>query len=110
MKLLLDENLSRRIVPFLSLYYPETTHICLIGLERATDYDIWQYAKKNDFVIVSRDSDYYDLSLINNGPPQVIWLKIPNCSKQIVSDLLINKHKLIYSLLEVEKLKCIELY
>lgn len=110
MKLLLDENLSRRIVTALDPYYPGTTHVSLVGLERAMDYDIWLYAKKNNFVILSRDSDYYDLSLIKGSPPQVIWLKIGNCSKQRVVDLLIKKNNVLNNLLEYENLTCVELY
>ena len=37
MKLLLDENLSRRILPFLEADYPGSTQVALIGLERASD-------------------------------------------------------------------------
>lgn len=110
MKLLLDENLSSRIVTVLEPYYPGTTHVSLVGLERAMDYDIWLYAKNNDFVILSRDSDYYDLSLIKGSPPQVIWLKIGNCSKQTVVDLLIKKKKILGKLLESENLTCVEIY
>lgn len=43
MKLLLDENLSRRIVPFLEAYYPASTQVAC--LERAVDHEIWQFAK-----------------------------------------------------------------
>jgi len=35
MKLLLDENLSRRLVPFLQNDYPGSTQVVLVGLESA---------------------------------------------------------------------------
>lgn len=50
MKLLLDENLSRRIVPFLQADFPESTQVALLGMESASDSDIWQYAKDHGFV------------------------------------------------------------
>ena len=53
MKLLLDENLSRRIAPFLQKAFPGSTQIALLGMETATDRDVWVYAKNNDFVIVT---------------------------------------------------------
>ena len=62
MKLLLDENLSRRVVPFILEAYPESTQIALLGMEQADDQAVWAYAKQNGFVIVTRDSDYLDLS------------------------------------------------
>jgi predicted nuclease of predicted toxin-antitoxin system len=57
MKLLLDENLSRRIVPFLQGDYPGSTQVALLGMERMADREIWEYARQNNFVVVSRDSD-----------------------------------------------------
>jgi predicted nuclease of predicted toxin-antitoxin system len=41
MKLLLDENLSRRIVPFLQVLSGEQP-LVLEGLERASDELVWQ--------------------------------------------------------------------
>lgn len=41
MKLLLDENLSRRIVPFLQDGYPGSSQVVLEGLERADDHVVW---------------------------------------------------------------------
>ena len=64
MKLLLDENLSRRIVPFLQTAFPDSSQVALLGLEGANDSEIWQYAKDNGFVIVSRDSDFQEYSLV----------------------------------------------
>ena len=61
MKLLLDENLSRRLVPFLLHDYPGSSHVSLLGLESASDVDVWNIwntAKAQDFVIVTRDADF----------------------------------------------------
>jgi predicted nuclease of predicted toxin-antitoxin system len=53
MKLLLDENLSRRIVPFIQDSYPESTQVALLGMERANDKFMRQYAIDNGYVIVT---------------------------------------------------------
>ena len=58
MKLLLDENLSRRIVVSLQAGFPGTSHVSLLGLDRATDYAIWRYAKDGDYVVVTKDDDF----------------------------------------------------
>ena len=34
---MLDENLSRRIVPFIQDVYPDSTQVALIGLEQVDD-------------------------------------------------------------------------
>lgn len=75
MKLLLDENLSRRLVPLLLTTYPETSQIALLKLEMSSDREIWEYAKSNDFIIVTRDSDFHELGTLYGAPPKVIWLK-----------------------------------
>ena len=68
MKLLLDENLSRRLVPFLQEAYSGTTQAALIGLEQASDRTLWRYAKDNDYVIVTQDADFQELSLLLGHP------------------------------------------
>ena len=109
MKLLLDENLSRRIVPFLQTAFPGSSQIALLGLEGANDSEIWQYAKDNGYVIVSRDSDFQERSLVGGHPPQVVWLKIPNRSKTAVLNILLDHHKEIEHALTEQNLACVEL-
>lgn len=57
MKLLLDENLPRRIVPFIQDCYLEASQVALIGLEQASDKIVRQYATENDYVIVTKDTE-----------------------------------------------------
>lgn len=109
MKLLLDENLSRRIVPFLQSDFPGSTQVVLLGMEGANDLEIWQYAKDNGFVIVTRDSDFQERSLIEGHPPQIVWLKIPNRSKTVVLNLLIEYRAEIEQALLQDKRACVEL-
>ena len=109
MKLLLDENLSRRIVPFLQSTFPGSSQVALIGLESKSDSDIWQYAKDNGFMIVSRDSDFQERSLVAGHPPQVIWLKIPNHFKAITLNILLDHHQEIEHVLTKQDLACVEL-
>jgi predicted nuclease of predicted toxin-antitoxin system len=69
MKLLLDENLSRRLVPFLQHDYPDSNHVVLLGMESATDKEVWQKAKDDGYVILTRDADFQELSLVWGQPP-----------------------------------------
>lgn len=109
MKLLLDENLSRRIVPFLQTAFPGSSQVALLNLEGASDVAIWQYAKDNGFVIVSRDSDFQERSLVAGHPPQVIWLKIPNRSRTVVLDILLDHRREIeQALIELDH-ACVEI-
>ena len=49
---------------------------------------VWDYAKANEYVIVSKDADMHDLSLVFGDPPKVIWLRMGNCSTRQIEDLL----------------------
>ena len=64
MKLLLDENLSRRLVPFLQHDYPGSNQVVLLGMESASDKAVWQKVKDDVYVIVIRDADFQELSLV----------------------------------------------
>lgn len=109
MKLLLDENLSRRIVPFLQIAFPGSSQVALLGLETVADAQIWRYAKENGFVIVSRDSDFHERSLIEGHPPQVVWLKIPNRSRSIILNILLEHRIEIELALLQEDRACVEI-
>lgn len=75
MKPLFDENLSRRLLERLGDLIPSSTHVCLVGLERATDVEIWEFARAKGFVIVTADGYFYELALTLGPPPKVIWLR-----------------------------------
>lgn len=110
MKLLLDENLSRRIVPFLQDAFPGSTQIALLGMETASDREVWKFAKDNGFVIVTKDSDFYDLSLVLETPPRIIWIKTGNATKSVIAALLLDNRKKLEFLLMIDRLACVELY
>jgi predicted nuclease of predicted toxin-antitoxin system len=74
-KLLLDENLSRKLVFRLAELYPGSAHVVEVGLLATLDRHVWEYAKTRDFVIVSTDSDFYELATTIGPPPKVVWLR-----------------------------------
>ena len=109
MKLLLDENLSRRIVPFLQHEFPGTSQVTLLGLESASDQDIWLRAKKDGYVVVTRDADFQELSLVWGTPPQVIRLRTPNLNRTAVLKMLLDHKEQIHHSLEVDSMSSVEL-
>jgi predicted nuclease of predicted toxin-antitoxin system len=52
-KLLLDENVSDRIVQQIIDLFPDSTHVKHIGLKEAEDSVVWRWAKHNGFTILS---------------------------------------------------------
>lgn len=75
MKLLLDENLSRRLVPRILDLFPESSHVSSEGLLEATDPIIWDFAKEKGFALVTADADFYEMATTKGPPPKVIWLR-----------------------------------
>ena len=88
MKLLFDENLSHKLVDRLIDLFPDSINVRDIGMKATVDVAVWDYAKNNCFMIVSKDADMHDLSLVLGKPPKVIWLRLGNCSTQQVEALL----------------------
>lgn len=88
MKLLLDENLSPGLAKALSDVYPNSTHVHVCGLGATDDAVVWEYAKRHGFVIVSKDSDLHDRSLVYGAPPKLIWLRTGNCTTKTLEELL----------------------
>jgi len=74
-KLLFDENLSRKLVARLAELYPESAHVAEAGLLESPDREIWEFARARGFVVVSADSDFYDLATTLGPPPKVVWLR-----------------------------------
>jgi predicted nuclease of predicted toxin-antitoxin system len=74
-KPLFDENLSRKLVTRLAELYPQSTHVAEADLLESPDREIWEFAKAADFVIVSTDSDFYELAATLGPPPKVVWLR-----------------------------------
>jgi predicted nuclease of predicted toxin-antitoxin system len=88
MKLLLDHNLSPKLVTRLADRYPDSQHVFLLDMGEADDLEIWDYARQHNYVVVTRDSDYNDLSLLRGFPPKVIWIRRGNCSTAEIERLL----------------------
>jgi predicted nuclease of predicted toxin-antitoxin system len=89
-KLLYDENLSPALVAQLAPLYPNSAHVHDIGLGVVDDSAVWKRAKQEGYCIVSKDSDYYNLSVLHGHPPKVIWLRLGNCSTETILECLRN--------------------
>jgi predicted nuclease of predicted toxin-antitoxin system len=92
-KLLFDENLSHRLGSLLANLFPDSVHVRDISLKAADGIRVWDYAKADDLIIVSKDSDMHDRSFLFGYPPKVIWIRLGNCSTSDVEKLLRQKHE-----------------
>jgi predicted nuclease of predicted toxin-antitoxin system len=83
-KLLIDENLSPRLVQALQSEYPGSAHVRSLGLRAATDAMIWERARQEASAIVYKDNDFRQLSFVHGAPPKVIWLSVGNAGTEAI--------------------------
>ena len=86
--LLFDQNLSPRLVDLLADIYPGSSHVQDVGLSRATDQEVWNYAREHGYMIVSKDADFSEIGLLRGFPPKVVWIRRGNCSTSEIEELL----------------------
>ena len=99
-KLLFDQNLSYRIIKNIGDLFPESKHVARLKLDKADDLALWQYAKDNDFHIVSKDTDFNDINTLYGFPPKIIWIQTGNTSTKNIIEIIRNKSKVIQLFLE----------
>jgi predicted nuclease of predicted toxin-antitoxin system len=100
LRLLLDENLSERLLLSLEDCYPDSNHVRQLGLGGATDRTIWSFAGQEGFVLVTKDEDFLDLSVSLGFPPRVVCLDIGNASNGRTAELFISGRPLIEDLID----------
>lgn len=102
MKLLFDENLSFHLSRILADAYPDSAHVRELGLLGAEDRYIWEYAATHGFLLVSKDADFYQRSLVYGAPPKIIWLRVGNASTSAIAALLRERYVTIRRFAESE--------
>ena len=109
MKLLFDENLSFKLCQRLDDLFPGSSQVRLLGLERADDRAIWDYARANEFVLVTLDADFVDMAALLGQPPKVIRLR---CGNRATSDVarLLREHAGLITEFEGDRSACLEIY
>jgi predicted nuclease of predicted toxin-antitoxin system len=84
MKLLFDQNLSPALVQRLADLFPGSTHTEDAGLARSDDVSIWEFCRREGFVVVSKDNDFSFLAMQRGTPPKAICIRLGNCTTQDV--------------------------
>ena len=88
MKFLVDANLPPRLCVWLRSRGHDAEHLFDFNLLTATDSAVWQHARTLDFVILSKDVDFYDRALLFGSPPQVVHVSTGNCSNTRLLEIL----------------------
>ena len=90
MRLIFDQNLSPMLIGLLSDLFPGSIHVRDAGLHASGDEAVWDHAIQEQFVIISKDSDFRQRSFLFGSPPMVVWIRRGNCSTSEIADLLKN--------------------
>jgi predicted nuclease of predicted toxin-antitoxin system len=89
-RLLLDANLSWRLISALKQHFEYCIHVDSTELLiPAKDTEIWEYAKKNNLLIVTNDEDFFNMSSFKGFPPKIILLRTGNQNRRYTEQLLI---------------------
>jgi predicted nuclease of predicted toxin-antitoxin system len=89
-RLLLDENLSERLLPLLSEQFPDSRHARLLGLGGADELAICEMAKFESFQLGHQGRGFLRLSMSRGFPPKVICLAIGNAGNASTAALLLD--------------------
>ena len=95
--LLLDQNLSDKIVPALQTAFPGSIHVKSLKLDKAEDSHIWQIAFEQKLTIVSNDDDFEHLAEFRGFPPKVIHLLKGNLSRKEMLSILLDNAQHLHS-------------
>ena len=109
MNLLFDENLPPFLVGSLADIYPGSTHVRDCALQRGSDLGIWEFARREGFTIVTKDSDFDAASKTRGHPPKVIWIRLGNCSTRDIENLLLTHSPVIHAFEQDETQGLLEL-
>lgn len=110
MRFLFDQNISHRILRLIPKGYSDATSVKNEGLINASDREIWEYAKNNDYIIVAQDSDFNDLNSLLGFPPKIIWIRTGNFKTQLIVDILVDYSFEIAKFLKDSKYGCFEIF
>jgi predicted nuclease of predicted toxin-antitoxin system len=111
-KLLFDQNISFRVANRLKPCFSECGQVRELKLEDKSDREIWDFAKKEQYTIITFDADFYDLVTLFGHPPKVVWLRIGNTSSDNLVRILQRHSEVIKAFISDKNYKdigCLEI-
>jgi predicted nuclease of predicted toxin-antitoxin system len=81
MNWLVDAQLPPRLCEWLRIKGDYCIHVPELsnGIQ-IPDETLWLYAKKENLIIISKDRDFFDFSILRGSPPQILYINVGNCS------------------------------
>jgi predicted nuclease of predicted toxin-antitoxin system len=111
MKIIIDENISSRLVGRIQHVFPDVEHVKTLGLMTVNDFNIFMFARQNGYdAVLTLDEDFYNIQLTHGVPPKIIWLRVGNCSTIALTETIMSNVDTIYAFLFDPNLECLEIY
>lgn len=107
--LLFDQNVSFKVAKKVQDIFPGAKHLSDLRLEGSTDIEIWEFAKNNNYCIVTLDFDFIDISTLKGSPPKIIWLRLGNSTTEKIASRLQSDATLIKDFLTSEDTAFLEI-
>ncbi len=82
MNFLVDNQLPDALSNFLTAKGHRSTHVLGLRMDEASDLEIWDYATKGNWIVVSKDEDFLHLANRPHDTGRLLWVRIGNCRKQ----------------------------
>ena len=81
-----------------------------LKLNDTNDFKIWEFAKQNDYAIITFNSDFYDISLIKGFPTKINWLRLGNLPTNELAQIIIKNKQVVFEFLthkDFEEIACL---
>lgn len=83
--LLIDENLPASLARLLPVTCSHATDL----EAQPSDSLLWSHARERNWIVLTRDADFFDRLMLHGPPPKVIWVRLGNVRKADLENLLV---------------------
>jgi predicted nuclease of predicted toxin-antitoxin system len=82
MRFVVDNQLPPRLSKFLEEAGHDSVHVAMVGMDTADDRALWDWARREDRVVVSKDEDLLFLANRPGDTGRLIWVRLRNCRRE----------------------------
>jgi predicted nuclease of predicted toxin-antitoxin system len=109
-RLLFEENLSPDLPRLVAGIFPSSAHVREVGLKGEDDVTIWRFAAEKALVLVTKDDDFAELSILRGAPPKIPVIRLGNCRTSAVAASLAEEQPRIEQFGRDESASILELW
>lgn len=84
MTFLVDAQLPPELARWILARGQRAIHVADVGLLKADDRALWEYARQHEATMISKDEDFVDRWLMDESPVALIWVRKGNCSNRLL--------------------------